>query len=288
MKSIPVRQIVQDQTGLPNPEKFRIRELATLLEGQDLFHELHKHDFFFVLLIQSGSGTHEIDFKPYNVAGGSVFMMRPGQVHQLTLKVGSTGYLMEFNHEFYQPVGKRSKQRLLKASNKAFCKPPLEGFNRLHTILTSIFQEDADKLEGYREAIQAHLDILFIEMVRQSPNPQSVSSEANTYAQSRLEEFLELLETHILDKKQASQYAQLMSLSLFQLNNITKGSVGKVASEIINERIILEAKRHLLATPNQIKDIAYHLGYEDVSYFIRFFKKHTGFAPEAFRQHPAA
>jgi AraC family transcriptional regulator, transcriptional activator of pobA len=40
----------------------------------------------------------------------------------------------------------------------------------------------------------------------------------------------------------------------------------------------------LLATPNQIKDVADHLGYEDVSYFIRFFKKHTGHSPEAFRR----
>lgn len=74
-----------------------------------------------------------------------------------------------------------------------------------------------------------------------------------------------------------------MNLSPYQLNEITKATIGKTASELINEHIILEAKRYLLATPNQIKDIADHLGYEDVSYFIRFFKKHTGYSPEAFR-----
>jgi len=74
-----------------------------------------------------------------------------------------------------------------------------------------------------------------------------------------------------------------MNLSPYQLNEITKSSIGKTASELINEHIILEAKRYLLATPNQIKDIADHLGYEDTSYFIRFFKKHTGHSPEAFR-----
>ena len=63
-----------------------------------------------------------------------------------------------------------------------------------------------------------------------------------------------------------------------------KVTVGKPASKLINDQVLLEAKRYLLATPNQVKDIADHLGYEDISYFIRFFKKHTGFSPEAFRK----
>jgi len=53
---------------------------------------------------------------------------------------------------------------------------------------------------------------------------------------------------------------------------------------VITDHIILEAKRQLLATTSQINQIAGGLGYEDVSYFIRFFKKHTGHSPEAFRQ----
>ena len=74
-----------------------------------------------------------------------------------------------------------------------------------------------------------------------------------------------------------------MSLSAYQLNNITKTTLGKTASDVINDHIILEAKRYLLATSEQVNQIAYHLGYEDTSYFIRFFKKHTGKTPDAFR-----
>ncbi|HRW99910.1 MAG TPA: AraC family transcriptional regulator [Cyclobacteriaceae bacterium] len=48
--------------------------------------------------------------------------------------------------------------------------------------------------------------------------------------------------------------------------------------------MLLEAKRYLLATSNQVNQIAFQLGYEDVSYFIRFFKKLTGNTPEAFRK----
>jgi AraC-like DNA-binding protein len=84
--------------------------------------------------------------------------------------------------------------------------------------------------------------------------------------------------------KNPSQYAALLNLSTYQLNNTTKTLLGKSASELINDRVILEAKRYLLATSNQIIQIAGHLGYEDASYFVRFFKKHTGLSPEAFRK----
>jgi YesN/AraC family two-component response regulator len=72
-------------------------------------------------------------------------------------------------------------------------------------------------------------------------------------------------------------------MSIYQLNNVTKTTLNKTASEVINEHIILEAKRHLLATSELVNQIAYYLGYDDPSYFIRFFKKHTGASPEAFR-----
>ena len=81
-----------------------------------------------------------------------------------------------------------------------------------------------------------------------------------------------------------SKYAEMLHLSNYQLNAITKTTLNKTASELINEYMILEAKRNLLATSNLVNQIADDLGHEDVSYFIRFFKKHTGYSPEAFRQ----
>ena len=91
------------------------------------------------------------------------------------------------------------------------------------------------------------------------------------------------METNITNNKQVSQYADMLNISTYQLNAITKTSLNKTPSELINEYIILESKRQLLATSNQVNQIADHLGYDDISYFIRFFKKHTEYSPEAFR-----
>lgn len=283
MKQIPVRHIASPHETAVSGQ-FNIRDVADLLGEQDLRHELHRHDFFFLLALKNGKGKHEIDFTSYEVQNNSIFILRPGQVHQLQLKAGSTGFLAEFDTAFYQPKDKLANQRLVKAGNKNFCAFEAERFEKLQNLLSHIFNEFSLKEDGYKEVIKANLDIFFIEFVRQSASPHGNAKSNTNYVQERFEDFMGLISTHITTHKQVSQYADLLSLSLYQLNAITKESVGKLASELINEQIVLEAKRYLLATPNQIKDIADYLGYDDISYFIRFFKKHTSYSPEAFRK----
>lgn len=283
MKKIPIRQLSPSQQQPLFPERFKIRRVEDIVGENGLVHDLHRHDFFFILALKKGGGSHEIDFTAYKVLDNAVFFLRPGQVHQLELNAGCTGFLLEFNAEFYHPQDKLPSQRLRKASNKNYCELETTRFNKLQAILTTMFQEYTAREEGYQDVIKSSLDIFFIEFLRQSPNPKGESTIANTYTQERFEDFLELLDKHITTHKQVSEYTEMMNLSPYQLNEITKSSVGKTASEIINEHIILEAKRYLIATSNQVKDIADHLGYEDPSYFIRFFKKHIGHSPEAFR-----
>ncbi|RYE31653.1 MAG: helix-turn-helix domain-containing protein, partial [Sphingobacteriales bacterium] len=149
--------------------------------------------------------------------------------------------------------------------------------------LKSIFKESIEKHERYKEVITANLEIFFIELLRQNDKTENVGKSKTLYSQERFEELIELLEANITTTKRVAQYADLLNLTTYQLNAICKEISGKTCSELINEHIILEAKRHLHATSNQINQIAYHLGYDDISYFIRFFKKHTGFTPESFR-----
>jgi AraC family transcriptional regulator, transcriptional activator of pobA len=282
MKAIPVRQISSKEQN--NAGRFSIRAIQQILQGKNLVHGLHKHDFFFVLALQQGKGIHEIDFIQYEAHDHTVFIIRPGQVHRLELSVGSTGFLMEFDRTFYQPKNTITDQRWKKATSKNHCEVDAGRFLKLHSILSSIMNEHSTKQEGYVEAIKANLDLFFIEYIRQSRNPGVTAENENGYIHDRFEHFVQLLEANIGTMKNVAQYAGLLNLSMYQLNAITKAAVGKTVSALINEQIILEAKRYLLATPDQIKDIADHLGYEDASYFIRFFKKQTGVSPEAFRK----
>ena len=283
MKNIPIRTI---DASLKEPDlsgSFSIRNVEELLAGKNMVQELHRHDFFYILALTKGTGNHEIDFTTYEVCDNSVFFMRPGHVHQLTLKSGSHGFLLQFKPEFYYPNDAPSRQLLRKASNKNLCQLDETRFRKLISTLTTIYQEYVDKQEGYQDVIKANLGLFFIELVRHRQQRSNAITPVNPYSEERLEEFLELLENHISVHKQVSHYAGMMHLSSYQLNAITKATLGKTCSELINEWIILESKRNLLATTNQVNQIAFQLGYEDVSYFIRFFKKHTGHSPEAFR-----
>ncbi|UPT67226.1 MAG: helix-turn-helix domain-containing protein [Sphingobacteriales bacterium JAD_PAG50586_3] len=228
-------------------------------------------------------GEHIIDFVSYPITDHSIFFMRPGQVHQLTLKKESTGFLLQFGADFYSPREKPANKVFLKVSNKDYCQLSADRFKKTYSILTVIFQEYNERQERYKDSINANLELLFIELVRQSPNPNSISNN-NNYSQEKLEEFLGLLHNNITTIKNVAQYADMLHLTQYQLNAITKETLNKTCSELINEHILLEAKRQILATSNQVNQIAYDLGYDDPSYFIRFFKKHTGSSPEAFRQ----
>ncbi len=96
MKTIPLRFINTNPKALNDSETFSIRDVHELMTGKDLVQDIHRHDFFFILALRKGKGEHTIDFTPYKIKNNSIFFMRPGQVHQLVLKAGSTGYLMQF------------------------------------------------------------------------------------------------------------------------------------------------------------------------------------------------
>jgi AraC family transcriptional regulator, transcriptional activator of pobA len=280
MKKIPVRHIKDSFFE----DRFSIRAIEPLVAEGDLIHELHRHDFYFVLFIKNGTGEHEIDFIKYEVDNYSVFFIRPGQVHQLKIEKGTSGFMLQFTSDFYAPRENPAIVVLRKVSNTSHCHLSTERFEKIGMLLQSIYQEFTQKQDRYKEVVKAILDIIFIELVRQSSNPNKHTNAAKLYHQERLEEFQDLLEKNIHTKMQVSDYAERLNISPYQLNAITKALLQKTGSELINEHIILEAKRMLIGTKNQVNQVADMLGYDDPSYFIRFFKKQTGLTPEAFRQ----
>ncbi len=283
-KTLPIRQISTPHVTQNIAGRFSIRKIEDLFKGADLTHHLHKHDFFFLLFIQKGKGVHEIDFKQYEIRPNSVFILRPGQVHRLELKRGTVGFLVEFDPAFYPPKNSALTHQWRKAIARNYCPNIGKAFIKLQGTLQDIYGEFINQKDNYTVAIMAYLDLFFIEYARQSSNPKSIAGTGGNYVQERFDEITASIEKNVTGMKSISDYAKLLNLSPYQLNAITKSSVGKTVSDLINEQIILEAKRFLLATPMQVKDIADYLGYGDISYFIRFFKKHTSHSPEVFRK----
>lgn len=284
MKKIPIKSLNISHKELHLSKGFTIRKLEDLFKGEDMKYKHHRHDFYFMLILEKAYGNHEIDFINHKISDSSFFIVKPGQVHQLELRKDSTGFIIQFNSEFYHPNEKKTNTLLQKVSAKNFYQLNQECFSKLNILLISSFNEYQNKPEQYIEVIKSNLKILFIQLIRLKSATEQNQNNQDLYIQERLEEFLKLLETNISTHKQVSQYTEMLHLSSYQLNSITKQTLDKTASNLITEQIILESKRYLLTTSNQINHIAHHLGYEDISYFIRFFKKHTGYSPRAFRE----
>ena len=80
-----------------------------------------------------------------------------------------------------------------------------------------------------------------------------------------------------------SQYAEAMHLTLPHLSSTIKQASDKTAGDLITDAILTDAKAQLRLTTLQIKEIAISLGFENVAFFNRFFKSHTGLTPKAYR-----
>lgn len=282
---IPVREIKPTDENIQTlSNTFSIRELHPLTEKGDIIQALHRHNFYYILIVKTGTGTHHIDFIKYAIGNYTIFFMAPGQVHELHLHKESTGYIIEFTADLFADMLTRIPQLLGRMSTTNYYSFGKEVFSSLYTIIDTIFEEQLLKKGQYLEVIKCNLHLLFIHLQRVSNLKEDYPYHTNNLYKERYEEFTSLITANLCSNRQVSFYAAQLNLTTYQLNTITKTSTGKSASEVINDYFMLEAKRYLLATTLQVNEVAWKLGIEDVSYFIRYFKKRTTYSPENFRK----
>ena len=110
-------------------------------------------------------------------------------------------------------------------------------------------------------------------------NTQNLNHQIVTFKQ-----FKSLVDENFTKNWALTKYASELNVTIHHLNSIIKSVCNKTTSEIISERIILEAKQFLQFSDENISEISYTLGFEDSSYFARYFKKHTTYSPLEFRK----
>ena len=96
--------------------------------------------------------------------------------------------------------------------------------------------------------------------------------------------YREILETHFKSEKGLEFYASKLGVSIQRLNLACKARVGKTASQLLHERVVIEAKRCLIYMTMTVAEVGYDLGFEDPAYFSRFFSQRVGQPPGAYRE----
>lgn len=110
---------------------------------------------------------------------------------------------------------------------------------------------------------------------------QAVSDSKEPFILQNLKNYIE---QHFKTKHTASDYSDLLNITPKALAKITKTHFNKTLTDLIAERIVIEAKRELYLTNKSVKEIAYALGYDDEYYFSRFFKNNADVSPQLYRE----
>ena len=161
----------------------------------------------------------------------------------------------------------------------AVCKDLTENEKeRIKLLFGQLHAESVSSLANSMAIIQSEVNTLLLELER-----ISLLSNAFPAIPSLLQEYKELIEHDFINDRQVRNYAKRLGVSSNYLNVLTQKHLGKSALEMINERVALEMKRLLLRTDYDISEIAYKLGFNELSYFSRFFRRNTGMSPHEFR-----
>lgn len=115
-------------------------------------------------------------------------------------------------------------------------------------------------------------------------NPQYRPDEVKSYRVRELfNRFMMLLEKDYKISRDVNYYAEKMNISSKYLTNIVNQVTGHTPKTIIDQYVILQLKLHLKRTTQSIKEMAWEFHFADVSFFCRYFKKHTGLTPQQIR-----
>jgi AraC-like DNA-binding protein len=247
--------------------------------------EPHAHDFYLLLYITHGHGSHTIDLISYDLRPGSLFFLVPGQVHSWSLSSDTRGFILFFEETFYlqqYPAARLAEYPFFNPINAPVVySVPAE--NGLLPLLERIYQENtaAQPAPNSDLVVGAYL-FLYLELASRWYPHDSPSQPA--YGQQHVREFGRLLNQHFRAEKTVGYYAERLSLTANHLNAICRRLLNKTASDLIHERVVTEAQRQLKHSAQSVAQVADALGFEDASYFARYFKKYVGQTPEAFRQ----
>lgn len=280
--SLPVYSIDDFKPKIEDWEIY-VNFLRPHVTAHDFTNYPHKHDFYLLVLITEGSGKHEIDFESYKVERGSLFILRPGQMHAWTLSDNVTGFVLFHSQFFFDSPYNENRLKQFSfyrtSQHSPLIKLEDKSLETVQKLMEESLMEYTGDLPRKWQKINSLINLIYIEAER---NFQLIQGTGNGTYLLKLRQFEELIELNFQRKTLARDYASMLNMSEKHLNRIVQSTLSKTSSQLIMERIILEAKRLILQKKLNINQISDFLGFKETSYFIRVFKKLTGTTPIGF------
>lgn len=252
---------------------------------------LHWHDEIELIYIKKGKGTITVDLKQHTVAAGTIALILPGQLHAIEQYEEES---MEYENIIFHPNILISKKT--DTSTTDFLQPLLSGnisLPLLYTPDSPCYQEisacvDAnDEIsrtnpKGYQLFIKSQLFMLFFILFNKYSLKEPPKKDYKSLEKMKL--ILKYIENHYINKITIADIAEAAGLSQSHFMKYFKNTMGTSFIEYLNEYRLTMASRLLVSSDSSILDIASEVGFENLSYFNRTFKKRFEMTPREYRK----
>lgn len=277
----------------PNTARFSLYEIEDYLKKYDKKRrKVHAGNYYQIIWFKKGSGRYFVNSKVYDIDQNTLFLLSKKDNHYFDRNMHYSGVLIEFNEEFLiqnsSDLDFISRHALFNNEQQRVC--PLDSNDAfiLDEYLRMLKDELSHKNESIRqEFLRWWLKVFLIQVQRRSEKSITIDMHRmlpEDKKQLKLIKFVNLIEQNYKKGLKVSDYAALLQMSHRALSALTSRLLDKSPSEMIHQRITAEAKRMLMQTNYTVSRIGDHLGFQDDSYFVKYFKKQTGISPLDFRK----
>jgi AraC family transcriptional activator of pobA len=262
--------------------RIQILQIQEVTQGDPL-NKPYRDNGYVLLFQREGYLRLMVDHDLAELKGCSVYFILPGQLRHHLIATGTDSWMITIDPAWLQnTVLSKLNEWYYGKEPAPLSKIKCDRFLQTITFLTE--ELTSPGYRAYQPVIQKGLIDILTGMVAAEYSGTGNQARANQSRDTTItNSFKALLLTHFRTIKSPSAYASMLHLSTHYLNQVVKSVSGYTVSYWIQKMIMNEARLLLSTTNNNIKDIAYALGYNDQAYFTRLFSKSQGLSPQAFR-----
>lgn len=248
----------------------------------------HRHNNMFQLLcVFDGQLELQLDEQTHSLSGGWVITVPPGVVHGFRFRPDTQGVVLTLAEplliEARYQQSRQYFEELVSSPHTIEFQRENVLFDQLKQYLSLITREFQQSGDGYKHMLEWMVGMVLVTLKRQF-DQRRLQASVSLPSTNMLKGFRVLLEEQYRKQWKVQQYAVALHTSVSSLNRLCKESVGITAKSVIQNRLLIEAKRKLIYTQVPLDLIAYNLGFKDPAYFSRFFKKREGVPPSTYRE----
>ncbi|SDH92267.1 helix-turn-helix domain-containing protein [Pseudomonas panipatensis] len=287
MNKIPSYALYGEQAQPVWHQSLHVEPISIRSGAYDWVIDAHRHDSLLqILYVQSGAGEVAFDSERLTVEAPCVILVPALVVHGFRWAGKVSGCVVTAEqHPLESITGILAPAQLPRLRQPQVIALPRwrQAEDPLRPLFRALQAEYHNREEEHVASSMALLLALVIAVFRLDvPAPLPLPRGGGRRAQ-QVKAFRELVDTHFRQHWPLKRYAEALGVTLVTLGRLCQEQLGMTPMTVINARLILEAKRQLAHSSLSVKEIAHDLGFADLGYFSRFFRKHTQLSPSAFK-----